>query len=384
MKILFTGDINFRNAEDIAAEKPESLVCEVKSVFDDADIRIVNLETPLSDIKTAEPIRKCGPNLIAPKKDIALLTALRADAAAVANNHIGDYGDKAIIDTLNLLDSEGIAHFGAGKNTDDAYRAYRFEREGVSVSVIGACENEFGMATKNTYGSAGYDARTVFRRIREEKAVSDFVIIFFHGGNEYNPIPSPALRERYRLFCDMGADAVVATHTHCPEGYEIYDGKPIVYSMGNFFFKASDPVAAKPNWFYGYMTKLIIENGKITFVPVPYKFEQETSVIRLLTGEAKARFDNYLKKISAPIASDEEIKKYFMGWVWCHKRAPVQFDEGLEPRLYTSSFNTVACEAHAEVLAELFRIYHFERQEEAEKWSKKIISLQEEAAEIMP
>ena len=63
------------------------------------------------------------------------------------------------------------------------------------------------------------------KQIKYEKDVSDYVIVVFHGGNEFNPLPSPDTVDRYRFVCDMGADTVIGGHTHCPQGYEIYEGK---------------------------------------------------------------------------------------------------------------------------------------------------------------
>ena len=79
------------------------------------------------------------------------------------------------------------------------------------------------MATENAYGSAGYNPKMLLKQIREEKAEPDYVIVVFHGGNEFSPLPSPDTVDRYRFICDMGADAVIGGHTHCPQGYEIYE-----------------------------------------------------------------------------------------------------------------------------------------------------------------
>jgi hypothetical protein len=149
-----------------------------------------------------------------------------------------EQGDGASLeDTLALLDENKILHAGAGANVNEAYQALRLEKDGISVAIISVCENEFGMATETTYGSAGYEPRLLLKQIKEEKKRADFVVVVFHGGNEFNPLPSPDTVARYRLVCDMGADAVIGGHTHCPQGYEYYGGKPIVYSLGNLLFQ---------------------------------------------------------------------------------------------------------------------------------------------------
>jgi len=255
MKLIFTGDVNFRNKENITAEESRKALRQVMPYFNAADFRIVNLECPLSDDDSA-PIRKSGPNLISPKNCICFLDEGKVDAATLANNHIGDYGDQPIIDTLNLLREHGIKYSGAGANIEEAYKAMYLEKDGIKVAIISSCENEFGIADINKYGSAGLNIKRMYAAIKREKEIADFVIVAFHGGNEQNPIPSPAQVERYRLFCDFGADAVIAGHTHCPQPAEYYNGKPIIYSMGNFFFSSFTEREANDPWFYGYMVNL--------------------------------------------------------------------------------------------------------------------------------
>ena len=196
---------------------------------------------------------------------------LGADIVTLANNHTGDFGAGAIKDTLALLNENGIRYLGARENIDEAYNACRLERDGISVSVISVCENEFGIAAKNSYGSAGYNARLLLNKIREEKEIRDNVIVVFHSGNEFNPLPSPDTQDRYRLICDMGADAVIGCHTHCPQGYEIYNGKPIIYSMGNFLFKSNIQRETHNSWYYGYMTELEIGKSRTSFKLIPYR-----------------------------------------------------------------------------------------------------------------
>lgn len=164
------------------------------------------------------------------------MKALGVDAVGLANNHFGDFGEAGMRSTWECLRENGIAWVGAGETLDDAYRALRFEKDGIRVAVVAACENEFGTATATTPGSAGYAPLRLADRIAEEKKTAEYVVVYFHGGNENNPFPSPKKNDWYRLWTRLGADAVIAMHTHCPQGHEIYEGKPIVYSMGEFLF----------------------------------------------------------------------------------------------------------------------------------------------------
>lgn len=376
MKLLFIGDINFRGKEHLTFEEAKCILSEVQPYLDMADFRIPNLETPLADKNKQQPIKKSGPNLVCHPGNIMFLQALGASAVILANNHIGDFGESAVIDTINLLDKNNILHAGAGENIESAYKACHIKKGDASVSIIAVCENEFGMATENTYGSAGYNPRMLLKQINEEKAISDFVIVVFHGGNEFNPLPSPDTVDRYRLICDMGADAVIAGHTHCPQGYEIYDNKPIVYSMGNFIFKSGSERDKNDSWYYGYMSALDI-NESISLEVIPYKFNTDATKITVFSGKDKAKMMRYIDKLSKIIKNPKELELYFKGWVWNHKWCPSLPEDFDNLKDYNSSgnFNLVSCEAHCSQLKEALRLLYNEEVNEAKIWWEKVNEL---------
>jgi len=322
MKLLFFGDLNFRGMDGLTEAASAEILSKVMPYAHAADYRIVNLETPLADQTRHTPIYKSGPNLICDPKNIVFLKALGVDAVTLANNHIGDYGEGAVFETLSHLDSSNILWCGAGADVMQAYNACRLEKDGVTVSVISVCENEFGMATETTAGSAGYHAGRLLRKIREEKQRSDTVIVAFHGGNEFNPLPSPDTQERYRLICDMGADAVIAGHTHCPQGYELYDGKPIVYSMGNFLFKSSSERPVNESWYYGYMAQLNLTDSGIGLDVIPYRFSTDADSIHVFDKEDRQKMLAYIDQLTAIIVNPTELENYFRGWSYLHRWIP--------------------------------------------------------------
>lgn len=377
MKLLFTGDVNFRGIESISTKKSNNIISELIPYLQSVNYRILNLETPLADKEMHTPIKKSGPNLICPPENISFLKSFDADGVTLANNHIGDYGEGATKDTLDLLDKNGIAYAGAGACVSEAYRAMYFEKSGVRVAVISVCENEFGMATKNAYGSAGYEPRLLLRQIRQEKLKSDFVIVAFHGGNEFNPLPSPDTVARYRLICDMGADAVIGGHTHCPQGYEYYDGKPIVYSMGNLLFTNADIPDPKDSWYYGYMSVLNIQD-KITLQIIPYKFNKEGANIHIFEGDDRGKMLAYIENLSEIIQDEDELARYFQGWAWCHKWIVVPPDNYENPDDYNVSgnMNLLFCEAHHSQSKAVFETLYNDEISLAKQYANKVSQLQ--------
>ena len=376
--------MSFNYFEGVPAdEKIKEMMKEPAEIFAQSDFSVLNLETVFGERDDDAAIIKDGPNLICDKGFVKFLSALKPTAAGLANNHTGDYGDEPIFNTFKILEDNNILHFGAGKNIDEAYKSVVFEKDGEKVAIIGVCENEFGIADKTTAGAAGLKISLVTKAINEAKQQGQKPIIYFHGGTEYFPFPTPHKKELYRLFIDLGAEAVIAMHTHCPQGYEMYGGKPICYSMGNFYFP-SDVLARYKSWLFGYMCSLTLENGKWGFEYIPYTFDFEG--IRLLKGNEKAHFDKYMQFISAPIDDDDKLQEYFD--IWCARskgrfayvanllRANMDaISDGKQAEIKQAK-NCMSCEAHNELITNVMNMVYFSRIEEAQAKEEFIYTLQ--------
>ena len=206
--------------------------------------------------------------------------------------------------------------------------------------------------------------------------------MYFHGGNEYNPFPSPMKVELYRHFIELGAEAVIAMHTHCPQGYEMYEGKPIIYSMGNFFFPRG--YANYKSWYYGYMTELEISDNGISMEIYPYTFDSDK--ITILKGDEKDKFMKYIEYISEPISDEAEIEKWFD--VWCttqpfYPNALAKYEEKFlaggnnGEKAFLSAKNLFNCEAHNEVCRRSLNMAYDGRTDEAKKRADLIRKLQD-------
>ena len=368
IKILFAGDLSTSRISGIDAEFAKKTMYEAKTVFDTADYRILNLENPYDGEMKGEPIPKSGPNLIAEAKSAEMLKYLHADLVSLANNHTGDYGDESLFQTFEILKREGVAYAGAGKTIADAYNAHRFEIKGVSFSVICICENEFGVAREDKAGTAGYNFMRLFCKIREEKKLSDKVIVFFHGGCENYVIPSPLCKERYRSIVDAGADALIACHTHCTQGYEYYNGAPIVYSMGNFYFPTK---SRGGTWAWGYMSMLTVaDDGILSVEAIPYRVPESDPVLRLMEGTDKERALNYIEKLSAILADDALTRRYYDAWCMRSginylgsmehfKKEHKEFGGNVAD--FAPTKNLFSCESHNELVGNTLNLLFFKK-----------------------
>lgn len=378
MKLLFTGDVNFRRIEALDDATSLEILKDVIPYTQSADFVIPNLECPLGNEKSYTPIKKAGPNLICSPSGISFLKAMNTYAVTLANNHIGDYGDEALHNTLALLAENHIKYAGAGANIAEAYSAIRISKNGTTVSLLSVCENEFGIAEENKAGSAGYNPRLLMNQIKAEKEISDFVIVVFHGGNEFNPLPSPNTKDRYEFICDMGADAVIAGHTHCPQGYEVYNGKPIIYSMGNFLFRKSQETDSRDSWYYGYFTILDVNPSGISFEIIPYRFDVGGTKITVFQGSDRNIMTQYIDHLSEIIQNPYELKQYFKGWSLNHLWIP-QLPENIDHLAdYNASgnYDLLKCEAHLSQAKQIFEILFHDEVADIKIWQEKIRELQ--------
>ena len=179
-------------------------------------------------------------------------------------------------------------------------------------------------------------------------------------------------------FLHIGADAVIAMHTHCPQGYEVYKGCPIVYSMGNFFFPSRKSPAR--TWFHGYMTVLDISAENISFEIIPYRFDSEKH--HVLDGEEKEEFMRYINYLCEPICDKKRIADYFDAWSVYrglnaslrHMHFTPEIQEGA-PETLAQLKNLMCCEAHNELAKNTMKLVHDRRIEDAKKLVPEIEKL---------
>jgi len=385
MRVAVCGDFCARNKEDVLdAAYAKAYLSEIQPLLDSADYRIINLETAVAEC--GAPILKCGPNLNAKPKNLEFLTAGKFDCAIMANNHTGDYGEDALLETMKRVDDLGIDRVGAGVDVNDAYCPLYVERCGVKLAIIAICENEFGTAGLHSPGSAGFDLHRAAAAIAEAKANADFVLVINHGGNEYNPLPSPRVVGLYRTYTMLGADAVVGMHPHCLQGSEVYQNKPIAYSTGNFFFASS---AGEPFWFFGYVPVLTFEPGApVQMELVPYHYDKDVTRLEVLQGERKALVDAYLEKITAPIADANRLRDLFYGWCNIHGKYRIDSLGAYDKSFYDlpeipdkhpmrSARGVLTCEAHNELVTTFSRMVTDGQQVLGQKMELEIRALQQ-------
>lgn len=241
MGILIGADLVPTNSNSSYFENgdAESLVgTELLEMMLQADYRIFNLEVPLTD--SAQPIKKCGPNLIAGTDTINGYKALKVDLLTLANNHILDQGINGAISTQKTLDNAGINHVGLrGKNVSDD-GTFIFSFNGKKVGVYVCAEHEFSTLEFYEIYANPFLEKQACESIQDLKTKCDYIIVLYHGGKEYYQYPSPRLQNNCHMMINSGADLVVCQHSHCIGCEEKYEKGTIVYGQGNYLFDLSN------------------------------------------------------------------------------------------------------------------------------------------------
>jgi len=247
VRLAFVGDVMLDGGPGAVVRAGHDPFAGVAAELAKADAAIANLECAVASSGT--PTDK----IYTFRADPGVVPVLARHFAAVslANNHSGDYGPQALVETMTLLDAAGVAFFGAGLDLHAAHRAHFIERRGVRIAILGYDEFmprsfEAGTTWPGIAWSEDEDVVTDIRAARAHGA--DLVIPFMHWGWEYEALPSSRQRELARRMIDAGADAVVGSHPHVTQIAEYYLGKPVIYSLGNFVFDGFDRPAERTGW----------------------------------------------------------------------------------------------------------------------------------------
>ena len=221
----------------------DSVFSGVKPLFQSCDAVVINLENPVT--KRVSPLNKKYVFRAEPE----WLPALRKHGithAAMANNHTIDQGREGIADTYRNLRKSNIIPIGYGNNQQEACKPSLVEKNGVKVALFNSflLRVEGWEFLENEKGICQASAEQLSNSIKTFKKTNPnyWVVAILHWGEEYQKEPSKRQRKEAYLLVDSGADAIIGHHPHVIQDKEIYKGKPIFYSLGNFVFdqKESD------------------------------------------------------------------------------------------------------------------------------------------------
>lgn len=177
-------------------------------------------------------------------ENVCVLEDLGVDAVSLANNHVYDFDEDALLDTMDTLEDAGIAYVGAGENLEEASSILYYELDGITVALLSGTRIEWTEETKGAMQTEPGVFRTVdptllYERIKEAAVNADYVVAYMHWGIEAVTWLEDYQVETGHQLIECGADAVIGDHPHILQGIEYYQGKPILYSMGNYWFNGN-------------------------------------------------------------------------------------------------------------------------------------------------
>ncbi len=306
--LSFAGDISFaegyanmvyyhNNGDDIT----RCITPEVIARMESADIMMINNEFAYSNRGT--PLSGKTFTFRAKPETAANLSLLSADIVSVANNHVYDYGETALLDTLDTLETYKIPYVGAGRNLDEAREIVYFQAGDMKIAYVSATqvERSYVYTREATDTRAGvlrtYDPAVFLDVIRRAKENSDFVVVYVHWGTEGVSRFEADQQRLGHQYIDAGADLVIGDHPHCLQGVEYYKGVPIFYSLGNFWFNSKTRET-------GLVEADITREGLVEFRFVPCLQSGCRTTLITDQGKRKKSFQ-YLQSISANAVIDE-------------------------------------------------------------------------------
>lgn len=224
VRILFLGDMMLdRGVARRAAGDGTALVSGMQELVRRNDLVVLNLEGTITDHPSiAAQNNKILRFTFDPLFAQSVLRALGTDVVSLANNHALDFYAAGYGRTREYLDSFGVKHMGHPLNSQNISTIV--EHGGMTLCFVGYHE---------LYDP---DTTSVISEIGHLRPLCSQVIVMTHWGVEYEPLPNDSQIAKGRAFIDAGADMVIGGHPHVVQPVEMYSGKPIFYSLGNFIF----------------------------------------------------------------------------------------------------------------------------------------------------
>jgi Putative enzyme of poly-gamma-glutamate biosynthesis (capsule formation) len=276
---------------------------DASNILKSADISVVNLETSVSYRGSTR--KPSGYGFRSAPTTLEGLKKTGIDLVSLANNHVMDFGQDAFYDTLKRLKDYGLYYTGAGENLSSARKGTIMEINGFKIAFLsytsiipwsGWC------ASENTPGPApliNHDCTEIIKDIQRIKDTCSIIVVILHWGTEYDTSPATWQIELAHKLIDNGADVIAGHHPHVLQGVEIYNGKPILYSTGNFVFFKKDENCARTGIF-----KLYFENNKFKegcFYPAYIK-NCQADILDSGNGKGKEIVE-LLSKLSSPFGT---------------------------------------------------------------------------------
>jgi len=307
VKVLIGGDFcPIGRAEQYLLEGRNILNHSILKIIENHDAFIANLECPITDLKTG--ILKSGPHLKSNPEIVHGLPKMNISALSLANNHTMDYGEKGLVQTVDVLKDCKIPYFGCMlKGIGKPYHI--FDKDNIKVGVLSFSNFEFSTYKDfNLSGTWPIDVVDILRLFKELMLKCDHIIILLHAGLYKFPLPYPGLKKLCRFLIEHGARAVLCQHSHICGAYEFYEGGFISYGQGSFVFDLNRPGT---HWEEGYLVSIDINEDKMDVDILGLKQFGKNPSVRLMSPDEQLMLTKYVKRYNKALDIDEQYKYYW-------------------------------------------------------------------------
>ena len=274
-----------------------------------ADLRMVNLENTFT--KSTQKVPKVF-NFKSDPKNVQSLKKAHIDIVSLANNHIKDFGNEGLLETLKTLQKAGIKSVGAGKNLKQARAPLIIKKNGIKFGIIGATDNEpIWQATKTSLGTNYFnvhDLNQLLDDIKKLKKRTDIVIVSLHWGPNMRERPTQDYINSAHKMVDAGADIIHGHSSHNFQAIETYKGKLILYDTGDLVDDYRVDPVLRNDWSFLYFVT-ISKNGvkNVKIVPIKIDTMQVNRAIEPEKSKILNRMKSLSKAFGTTISHDGEI-----------------------------------------------------------------------------
>lgn len=312
--LLFAGDIlmddhyavmsTYHNrGNDINQAFDQGLLEQMRN----ADIFMINNEFTFTSRGTPTVNKKF--TFRANPGNVSMYEEMGVDIVSVANNHIYDYGEVSLLDTLDTLEQAEIPYVGAGRNLQEAMTPVYYIANGMKIAFVSATQierNSVPDTKEATQDSAGVlrcmNPHNLLLTIEEAKKNSDYVILYIHWGTESQEAIDWLQEQQAPIYAQAGVDLIIGDHPHCLQKMDSVEGVPVIYSLGNFWFNSRTQNSC--------VVKVTLRAGEMeSFQFIPCR--QSDCRTALLTGQEKTEVLDYMRTISPNVTIDEEGYVFF-------------------------------------------------------------------------
>ncbi len=296
--IGFAGDIMIgRLVNEVISQKGYSYPWgDVLPLLQRTDLNIINLETTLTT--STDRLPKTFNYKASPDR-VKTLQEARIDIVNLANNHIRDFGDIGLLETIKTLDAAGIKHVGAGKNIDEAHKPVIITKNNVKIGIVGYTDNEPGWQAQENKSGTNYikvgDIDKIHRYITPLHDKVDLLIVSIHWGPNMRERPTEEFINFAHAMIDAGVDIIHGHSAHIFQGIEIYKNKIIMYDTGDFVDDYMVDPILRNDWSFFYQVMVDKKGIKhVRLIPVIINNMQ----VNMAQGTEKSSIIKRMQKLS--------------------------------------------------------------------------------------